>query len=160
MLKLQLKKEKISACATSSSGGNFGFRGRGGPKKLCHHPSKSITLYCFNIMRVASNIINVIACLFLLISPAVSKSSSVRSALKQPTSKASTESLSITAMSKTASNVQIPAALKLVIGAGGIYGAFLYYGTLQEEVFHYTSADGSKFKAAWFLQALGKSHTC
>lgn len=51
--------------------------------------------------------------------------------------------------------VPIPNAAKLVIGAGGIYAAFLYYGALQEDVFHYVSADGSKFKQAWFLQALG-----
>lgn len=51
---------------------------------------------------------------------------------------------------------QLPQSAKLVIGAGGIYAAFLYYGTLQEDVFHYTSLDGSKFKAAWFLQFLGK----
>jgi len=44
--------------------------------------------------------------------------------------------------------------LKLIIGAGGIYGAFLYYGTLQEDVFHYKAADGTSFKAAWFLQAV------
>ncbi len=30
----------------------------------------------------------------------------------------------------------------------------MYYGTLQEEVFHYKSATGEKFTAAWFLQAL------
>ncbi|RYH17258.1 hypothetical protein EON65_28840 [archaeon] len=53
-------------------------------------------------------------------------------------------------------SLQIPNALKLIIGAGGIYSAFLYYGTLQEDVFHYTAANGDKFKAAWFLQALGK----
>lgn len=46
--------------------------------------------------------------------------------------------------------------LKLMIGAGGIYAAFLYYGALQEDVFHYVAPDGSKFKAAWFLQAVGK----
>lgn len=51
---------------------------------------------------------------------------------------------------------QIPQALKLLIGAGGIYSAFLYYGTLQEDVFHYKAADGTKFSQAWFLQALGK----
>eukprot|EP01039_Chlorochromonas_danica_P003880 gene3880-4238_t len=50
--------------------------------------------------------------------------------------------------------VQIPKIVKLLIGAGGIYSAFLYYGTLQEDVFHYTAANGDKFKAAWFLQAL------
>lgn len=49
----------------------------------------------------------------------------------------------------------MPDAVKLIIGAGGIYAAFLYYGTLQEDVFHYVAADGSKFKAAWFLQTLG-----
>lgn len=53
------------------------------------------------------------------------------------------------------SGVQLPDAAKLVIGAGGIYAAFLYYGTLQEDVFHYVAADGTKFKAAWFLQTLG-----
>ncbi len=53
--------------------------------------------------------------------------------------------------------VALPQSLKLIIGAGGIYAAFLYYGTLQEDVFHYVAADGTKFKAAWFLQALGIS---
>lgn len=52
----------------------------------------------------------------------------------------------------------IPQALKLLIGAGGIYAAFLYYGTLQEDVFHYKAPDGTKFTQAWFLQALGKQH--
>jgi UDP-galactose transporter B1 len=33
--------------------------------------------------------------------------------------------------------------------------AFLYYGALQEDVFHYTALDGTKFKSAWFLQAVG-----
>jgi len=44
--------------------------------------------------------------------------------------------------------------VKLLIGAGGIYGAFLYYGTLQEDVFKFVSADGEKFKASWFLQVM------
>jgi hypothetical protein len=57
---------------------------------------------------------------------------------------------------QTTPPVQIPQALKLLIGAGGIYAAFLYYGTLQEEVFHYVAEDGTKFTQAWFLQALGK----
>ena len=52
-------------------------------------------------------------------------------------------------------SVGLPPAVKLIIGAGGIYAAFLYYGTLQEDVFHFTAPDGSKFKAAWFLQSLG-----
>jgi hypothetical protein len=43
-------------------------------------------------------------------------------------------------------SVEIPNALKLVFGAGGIYAAFLYYGTLQEDVFHYKASDGTKFK--------------
>ena len=55
---------------------------------------------------------------------------------------------------------QIPKGLKLLIGAGGIYASFLYYGALQEDVFHFKAADGTMFKQAWFLQALGKSHTC
>lgn len=45
-------------------------------------------------------------------------------------------------------------ALKLLFGAGGIYGAFLYYGSLQEDVFQYEGQDGIKFTQAWFLQVL------
>uniref|UniRef100_A0A7S1A0W6 Uncharacterized protein n=1 Tax=Noctiluca scintillans TaxID=2966 RepID=A0A7S1A0W6_NOCSC len=44
--------------------------------------------------------------------------------------------------------------LGLLFGAAGIYGAFLYYGSLQEDVFAYKAADGSSFKEAWFLQAI------
>lgn len=50
----------------------------------------------------------------------------------------------------------LPPSVKLLFGVGGIYFSFLYYGTLQEEVFHYRAADGTKFSQAWFLQALGK----
>jgi solute carrier family 35 (UDP-galactose transporter), member B1 len=45
-------------------------------------------------------------------------------------------------------------ALKLLIGAGGIYAAFLYYGNLQEDVFLFQTKDGVKFTQAWFLQVL------
>jgi len=49
----------------------------------------------------------------------------------------------------------LPDAAKLLIGAGGIYGAFLYYGSLQEDVFRFVSpVDGTSFKQAWFLQVL------
>uniref|UniRef100_A0A7S2DUT2 Sugar phosphate transporter domain-containing protein n=1 Tax=Helicotheca tamesis TaxID=374047 RepID=A0A7S2DUT2_9STRA len=48
----------------------------------------------------------------------------------------------------------LPDAVKLLIGAGGIYAAFLYYGSLQEDVFRYAAEDGSNFKQAWFLQVL------
>ena len=48
----------------------------------------------------------------------------------------------------------MPDYVKLLIGAGGIYGAFLYYGSLQEDVFRYTAVDGTQFKEAWFLQVL------
>jgi UDP-galactose transporter B1 len=57
----------------------------------------------------------------------------------------------------TSSAAQLPEAVKLLIGVGGIYAAFLYYGTLQEDVFHFKAADGSMFKAAWFLQFLGSN---
>jgi UDP-galactose transporter B1 len=57
-------------------------------------------------------------------------------------------------VAQEASKLEIPKAFKLLIGAGGIYAAFLYYGKLQEEVFHYKALDGSKFTQAWFLQAL------
>lgn len=45
-------------------------------------------------------------------------------------------------------------ALQLLFGAGGIYASFLYYGSLQEDVFRYESDDGTKFTMAWFLQVL------
>lgn len=48
----------------------------------------------------------------------------------------------------------LPPAVKLLVGAGGIYAAFLYYGSLQEDVFRYTAEDGSQFKQAWLLQVL------
>jgi UDP-galactose transporter B1 len=48
----------------------------------------------------------------------------------------------------------LPDSVKLLIGAGGIYAAFLYYGSLQEDVFKYVSPDGTSFKQAWFLQVL------
>jgi UDP-galactose transporter B1 len=49
----------------------------------------------------------------------------------------------------------LPDSFKLLFGAGGIYAAFLYYGSLQEDVFRYTSdVDGTSFKQAWFLQVL------
>lgn len=48
----------------------------------------------------------------------------------------------------------LPDTVKLLIGAGGIYCAFLYYGSLQEDVFRYSSPDGASFKQAWFLQVL------
>jgi UDP-galactose transporter B1 len=44
--------------------------------------------------------------------------------------------------------------IKLVIGALGIYASFLYYGTLQEDVFLFKSQDGSKFTQVFFLQVL------
>ncbi len=48
----------------------------------------------------------------------------------------------------------LPDGVKLLIGAGGIYAAFLYYGSLQEDVFLFKASDGSSFKQAWFLQVL------
>mmetsp|Transcript_25367 Transcript_25367/g.53596 ORF Transcript_25367/g.53596 Transcript_25367/m.53596 type:complete len:410 (-) Transcript_25367:227-1456(-) len=44
--------------------------------------------------------------------------------------------------------------IQLLFGAGGIYASFLYYGSLQEDVFRYESEDGTKFTMAWFLQVL------
>jgi hypothetical protein len=61
---------------------------------------------------------------------------------------------STAAATTTMSEPGLSSAAKLLIGAGGIYGAFLYYGSLQEDVFRYTASDGSSFKQAWFLQVL------
>mmetsp|Transcript_11599 Transcript_11599/g.25924 ORF Transcript_11599/g.25924 Transcript_11599/m.25924 type:complete len:325 (-) Transcript_11599:85-1059(-) len=48
----------------------------------------------------------------------------------------------------------LPESIKLLIGAGGIYAAFLYYGSLQEDVFRYATEDGTTFTQAWLLQVL------
>mmetsp|Transcript_18781 Transcript_18781/g.20687 ORF Transcript_18781/g.20687 Transcript_18781/m.20687 type:complete len:352 (-) Transcript_18781:116-1171(-) len=57
--------------------------------------------------------------------------------------------------STTTTKKALPDSVKLLIGAGGIYAAFLYYGSLQEDVFRFVSpVDGSSFKQAWFLQVL------
>jgi UDP-galactose transporter B1 len=45
-------------------------------------------------------------------------------------------------------------AVRLLFGAGGIYASFLYYGSLQEDVFRYQSEEGEKFTMAWYLQVL------
>lgn len=45
-------------------------------------------------------------------------------------------------------------AWRLLWGASGIYVAYLYYGHIQEDIFRFRAADGSKFHFAWFLQVL------
>uniref|UniRef100_A0A7S0QTJ5 Uncharacterized protein n=1 Tax=Pyramimonas obovata TaxID=1411642 RepID=A0A7S0QTJ5_9CHLO len=45
-------------------------------------------------------------------------------------------------------------AVQLLIGAGGIYGAFIYYGVLQEGIYNYVGKDGSKFNFTLFLLLL------
>ena len=106
-------------------------------------------------MRIS--VANIILSACLLAAPIEAKSSSMK-ATKSSKSLPALSSLIAAApvVQSSPSRVQLPDAAKLVIGAGGIYAAFLYYGTLQEDVFHYVAADGSKFKAAWFLQTLGK----
>lgn len=42
---------------------------------------------------------------------------------------------------------------QLCFGAGGVYLAFVYYGSMQEDVTTFTNPEtGEKFKFAWFLQ--------
>lgn len=45
-------------------------------------------------------------------------------------------------------------AIKLVVGIAGIYAAFLYYGSLQEDVLTFKAANGEKFKYSWMLQVM------
>mmetsp|Transcript_18116 Transcript_18116/g.30437 ORF Transcript_18116/g.30437 Transcript_18116/m.30437 type:complete len:373 (+) Transcript_18116:1-1119(+) len=93
--------------------------------------------------------LNFILVIFALFFSSCSAAKAAKSALAKPSTriKASVESTVSTSM-------QLPQPAKLLIGAGGIYAAFLYYGTLQEDVFQYKAEDGSMFKAAWFLQFL------
>lgn len=107
-------------------------------------------------MRISISNILLSAC--LLAAPIEAKSSSMKATKSTKSTLPALSSVLSAAPVVQASTprVQLPDAAKLVIGAGGIYAAFLYYGTLQEDVFHYVAADGSKFKAAWFLQTLGE----
>mmetsp|Transcript_31634 Transcript_31634/g.100459 ORF Transcript_31634/g.100459 Transcript_31634/m.100459 type:complete len:139 (-) Transcript_31634:810-1226(-) len=43
--------------------------------------------------------------------------------------------------------------VKLAMGAAGIYGAFMYYGLLQEDVLTFRAEDGGQFDQVWMLQA-------
>jgi len=82
------------------------------------------------------------------------KSISDHSLSSSSSSQGLTRGGSTAAATSTMSEPGLSSAAKLLIGAGGIYGAFLYYGSLQEDVFRYTASDGSSFKQAWFLQVL------
>lgn len=112
-----------------------------GFEQLC----SDITFYF--LMRILSVIL---LCLSLI---SIESKSQLRPATTTATKKSTT---AVSSKQITPPKMELPSSVKLLIGAGGIYGAFLYYGTLQEDVFHYKAADGSKFKSAWFLQALGK----
>lgn len=59
-----------------------------------------------------------------------------------------------TTTTMTQESAGFSSAVKLLIGAGGIYAAFLYYGSLQEDVFRYTAKDGTQFNQAWLLQVI------
>lgn len=48
---------------------------------------------------------------------------------------------------------------QLFIGATGIYGAYLYYGNVQEDLFRYRSASGAGFSFVWALQVLESAVT-
>lgn len=100
-------------------------------------------------MKIRQHLISIIVLLFasLLLTNA-------KLTLKSPTKPSHIMAAKVVAENKQ--SPAIPKSLKLIFGAGGIYAAFLYYGTLQEDVFHYTASDGTMFKAAWFLQALGE----
>jgi len=99
------------------------------------------------------------ASVFSVTSAATIPASSATSAVTPPgsplSSKASTTAVMGNADDNTAAKEGLPDSAKLLIGAGGIYAAFLYYGSLQEDVFRFVSPiDGTSFKQAWFLQVL------
>jgi len=81
----------------------------------------------------------------------LSKEETIEAPSPEPTT---TTSLTSSRGGNTHNPIMSSDSIKLLIGAGGIYSAFLYYGSLQEDVFRYTSSDGSKFTDAWFLQVL------
>lgn len=50
-------------------------------------------------------------------------------------------------------------ACQLLVGCAGIYGAYLYYGNVQEDLFRYRDASGLGFTFVWFLQVLESAVT-
>jgi UDP-galactose transporter B1 len=48
---------------------------------------------------------------------------------------------------------------QLLVGVAGIYGAYLYYGNVQEDLFLYRDANGVGFTSVWFLQVLESTVT-
>lgn len=44
--------------------------------------------------------------------------------------------------------------VQLLLGAGGIYACYLYYGTLQEDVTSFKNADGARFDYPWLLNGI------
>lgn len=102
--------------------------------------------------------------LLSLILLSMPKSSDAKSPLKPPqvsvgspraTSASAVGSPHVANAYPTTATPAVADSFKLFLGAGGIYAAFLYYGSLQEDVFHYASPTGEKFKYAWFLQLIG-----
>lgn len=62
--------------------------------------------------------------------------------------------MTTTTTTKTEKSGLIPAPFLMIICVAGIYSSFLYYGTLQEDVFHFKNEKGEKFTQAWLLQVL------
>jgi solute carrier family 35 (UDP-galactose transporter), member B1 len=48
---------------------------------------------------------------------------------------------------------------QLLLGASGIYAAYLYYGVVQEDLFRYRSKSGTGFSFVWALQVLESAVT-
>lgn len=87
-------------------------------------------------------------------SPATSLSHTIMGGGSAPATPTSEKTI-VTSNTETKNTGGMPDGIKLLIGAGGIYTAFLYYGSLQEDVFRFISpSDGSKFTQAWLLQVL------
>jgi solute carrier family 35 (UDP-galactose transporter), member B1 len=59
----------------------------------------------------------------------------------------------------TAASSPVNKARQLLVGAAGIYGAYLYYGNVQEDLFRYRSVGGTGFTYVWFLQVLESAVT-
>ena len=103
------------------------------------HARKCSELMCLPVCVVTFSLL--ILLLFYNCRPARTMSSS-----------GSDSSLPHTVSPATAKSDQM-AFLKLLFGAGGIYAAFLYYGSLQEDVFRY-EVNGERFTYAWFLMVI------
>ena len=126
---------KANTTITTATGNN----NNGGSTKHPSPPSSSITKGLST--SLSSNILP------LFRNPSPQPIKDVQPTIRPPATTLSTIS---TAQTK---------AVQLLVGAAGIYAAYLYYGVVQEDLFRYRSSNNAGFTFVWALQVLESAVT-